>query len=130
MRRGAGFFEGFFWVCPTDPSHFEQAGVSILPTFRISEGKHFRQFTQGYGEGSRAGGISVLRDLQQFEDQAVKIRREEWSEYRLLSGGRLRLKTVRQKMVQVLHENGQPLMDEHGESGMFVKHNSIISSTR
>lgn len=63
-------------------------------------------------------------------EEEFEIFREEWSEYRLLSGGRLRLKTVVQKILQVLDEDGKALMDEQGESVMFVKHGSIISSTR
>ena len=63
-------------------------------------------------------------------EEEFEIFREEWNEYRLMSGGRLRLKTVVQKIFQVIDEEGKPLIDQSGESVVFVRHNSIVTTTR
>jgi hypothetical protein len=63
-------------------------------------------------------------------EEEFEIFREEWNEYRLMAGGRLRLKTIVHKIYQVLDDDGKPLIGPDGEYVVFVKHNSQVVVSR
>lgn len=63
-------------------------------------------------------------------EEEFDIFKEDWNEYRLLNGGRVRLKTSAQKIFQVLGDDGQPLRTPDGEPVMFVRHATQVVATR
>ena len=55
--------------------------------------------------------------------------REEWNDYRLLDGGRVRVKTVVGKILWVVDEAGNKLYNDHGEPMIVVRNQvQVISS--
>jgi hypothetical protein len=66
-------------------------------------------------------------DAREEEFQVIN---EDWSNYSLISGGRVRVMTTVQKIYQVLDADGQPLRTPDGEPVMFVKHNSQVVASR
>jgi hypothetical protein len=63
-------------------------------------------------------------------EEEFEIFKEEWNEYRLLSGGRVRLKTSAQKIFQVLGDDGKPLRTPDGEPVMYVRHGTQVVATK
>jgi hypothetical protein len=63
-------------------------------------------------------------------EEEFEIFREDWNEYRLLAGGRLRLKTVVQRITQVLDDDGSPLLNESGDPVVIVRHSPNIVVSR
>ena len=61
-------------------------------------------------------------------DLDFQIAREEWNEYTLLDGGRVRMKTSPQRMYRVLDADGKPANNEQGEPFIIVRHNTTIVS--
>ena len=51
---------------------------------------------------------------------------EQWSEYRLLDGGVIRLKTTPLQIVSVLNEDGQPRRSSNGDPIYVVNHKSDV----
>lgn len=60
-----------------------------------------------------------------------EIAKEDWNDYRLTDGGRVRIKTTVQKIFRVVDSNGQPLPspDGSGEPWMAVRHNTQVASS-
>jgi hypothetical protein len=56
------------------------------------------------------------------------IKREEWNEYELADGGRVRIKTSVAKIFRVLDSNGKPAFLPDGDPAVVVRHNSEISA--
>jgi hypothetical protein len=67
----------------------------------------------------------------EYEGKEVdfKIVKEEWNEYELYDGGRVRLKTSAQKIVQVFQEDGKPLLTKEGDPQIMVRHNTQVVSS-
>lgn len=55
-----------------------------------------------------------------------EIQNEQWDEYRLLDGGRVRMKTSAQRMFRVLDEHGNPAYTPEGDPFILVRHNTLI----
>jgi hypothetical protein len=54
--------------------------------------------------------------------------REEWNEYALADGGRVRLKTIVQRIYRVVDESGEPQFDPAtGDPQLVVRHGTIVS---
>lgn len=58
-----------------------------------------------------------------------EVQKEEWDEYKLLDGGRVRLKTSALKMFRVLDTQGKPDYTPDGDPLIVVRHNTQIVST-
>lgn len=58
-----------------------------------------------------------------------EIHKEEWDEYKLLDGGRVRLKTSALKMFRILDADGNPAYTPDGSPFILVRHNTQIVST-
>lgn len=55
--------------------------------------------------------------------------REEWNDYHLLDGGRVRVKTVVAKILWVVDDNGNKLYNDQGEPIILVRNQvQVISS--
>ncbi len=68
------------------------------------------------------------RDVNAIE-VPFEIKREEWNEYELTDGGRLRVKTVVHKILKVVDEDGKQLYDNNGDPIMIARNNVIISAS-
>ena len=55
--------------------------------------------------------------------------KEEWDEYRLLDGGRVRLKTSALKIFRILDPDGNPAYTPDGDPFILVRHSTQIVST-
>ncbi|MFC2035654.1 hypothetical protein ACFLUJ_05975 [Chloroflexota bacterium] len=76
--------------------------------------------------------IKVNLDGVEHDGREVdfKIVKEEWNEYELYDGGRVRLRTSAQKIIQVLDVDGRPLLNKDGDPHIMVRHNTqIVTST-
>ena len=58
----------------------------------------------------KIGGVEYTGREEQFE-----IVKEDWSEYKLLDGGRVRVKTSAQKIIRIIDENGNPALTPEGD---------------
>lgn len=64
-------------------------------------------------------------------EQDFEIGREEWSEYKLLDGGVIRVKTSVQKIFRIVDAQGQPLISPEGDPQVLVRHNTqVVASDR
>lgn len=58
-----------------------------------------------------------------------EIQAEQWNEYKLLDGGRVRLKTSAIKILRVLDTEGNPAYTPDGDPLVWVRHNTYIASS-
>lgn len=75
-------------------------------------------------EKMNVGGREVFVREVQFE-----IDREEWNEYKLLDGGRVRVKTVVLRIFRMVDENDKPLFNAEGDPEVVVRSNLQIVAT-
>jgi hypothetical protein len=68
------------------------------------------------------------RDVNAVE-VPFEIRREEWNDYELSDGGRVRVKTVVHKILRVIDEEGKQVYDQNGDPVMIARNNVIISAS-
>lgn len=61
-------------------------------------------------------------------DMDFEIKREDWNEYELADGGRVRVKTTVLKILRVLDADGKPAATPDGDPMLVVQHKSDISS--
>jgi hypothetical protein len=54
------------------------------------------------------------------------VRSEQWNEYDLLDGGRVRIKTTPLKIARVLDENGKPAYTPEGDPNIIVNHTTHV----
>ena len=54
------------------------------------------------------------------------IRNEEWNEYSLSDGTRVRLRTYAVRIFRVLDDDGNPSYTAEGEPELFVRHNTTV----
>jgi hypothetical protein len=62
-------------------------------------------------------------------EQTFETAREDWNEYVLADGGRVRLKTVVQRIYRVVDDEGKPQHDEAGDPQLIVRHGTIVSAS-
>lgn len=62
-------------------------------------------------------------------EEEFEVVREEWNEYRLVSGGRVRMKTSVVKIFQAINDDGSPLISPDGEPVVLVRHATQISAS-
>ena len=62
-------------------------------------------------------------------EQDFKVKQEEWNEYELADGGRIRVKTTVLKILRVLDSNGKPAFTPQGDPMVIVQHKSDIASS-
>ena len=62
-------------------------------------------------------------------EQSFTIASEQWNEYDLADGGRVRMKTTPVKIFKIVDGEGQPLYDEEGELQFFIRHTTTIASS-
>lgn len=58
-----------------------------------------------------------------------EIQNEQWDEYKLLDGGRVRLKTSALRMFRVLDAHGNPAYTPEGDPFILVRHNTQVVIT-
>ena len=68
------------------------------------------------------------RDVNAME-VAFDIKREEWNEYELSDGGRVRVKTVVQKILKVVDDEGRQVYDANGDPIMIARNSVVISAS-
>ena len=68
------------------------------------------------------------RDVNAME-VAFDIRREDWNEYELSDGGRVRVKTVVQKILKVVDDEGRQVYDANGDPIMIARNSVVISAS-
>ena len=62
--------------------------------------------------------LSDGREVNVQED----IKNEDWNEYRLLDGGKVRLKTVVQRIMLIVDDEGRTLKDRNGDPEVAIRH--------
>lgn len=65
------------------------------------------------------------KDLDVREAE-FEISREEWNEYRLLDGGKVRVKTTVARVFRVLDNEGKPAYTKEGDPYLIVRHKTEI----
>ena len=55
-----------------------------------------------------------------------EVKTEQWSEYQLLDGGIVRMKTTPLRICRVLDENGNPAVTAEGDPHLLVNHNTQV----
>lgn len=70
----------------------------------------------------RQFGDKVL-DVQEID---FEIKREEWNEYTLLDGGRVRVKTIVTNIYRLLDDHGKPKTNPDGSPAFMVLHNTKV----
>ena len=55
-----------------------------------------------------------------------EIAREEWNEYRLVGGGRIRIKITPLRVFRVLDDQGEVAWTEQGDPFVYVRYNTQI----
>jgi len=70
--------------------------------------------------------LSVGGQELQVVEQDFETVKEDWNEYRLLDGGRIRLKTTVQKVYRILDPAGKPAFTPDGEPNVVVRHVSQV----
>jgi len=55
-----------------------------------------------------------------------RVSKEDWNEYDLLDGGRVRLKTTPFRIFRVLDDEGKPAYTDDGDPNIIVRHNTQI----
>ena len=63
-------------------------------------------------------------------EQEFEIGREEWNEYKLLDGGRIRVKTQVHKIFRIVDDEGNQTYTSDGEPNVLVKHRTDIVTSR
>ncbi len=63
-------------------------------------------------------------------EQDFEIEREDWSRYKLLDGGVVRLKTTVAKIFRQVDDQGQPQLNPDGSPAVIVRHKSDIASSQ
>lgn len=58
-----------------------------------------------------------------------EIDHEDWNAYKLLDGGRVRVKTTVARIFRVLDGDGQPAYNEDGDPHIIVRHKAEIVSS-
>lgn len=76
------------------------------------------------GRERMAKRVKVTVEGQEFDaiELQFDVRKEDWNEYDLLDGGRIRLKTSVLKILRVLDSNGNPASTPDGEPHYLVRH--------
>lgn len=64
-----------------------------------------------------------------IQEVQFEIKNEDWNEYILLDGGRVRVKTVVQRIHRIVDDEGKSLKDAHGEPEIVVRHTSQVVSS-
>ena len=54
---------------------------------------------------------------------------EQWNEYKLLDGGRVRIKTSPQRIFRILDEDGNQAFTDQRDPFVIVRHNTQIVAT-
>ena len=62
-------------------------------------------------------------------EQSFTIATEQWSEYALADGGRIRMKTSPVKIFRLVDSEGQALFGGDGEPQFLVRHTTTITSS-
>lgn len=68
----------------------------------------------------------VMLDVSEEDFEIVK---EDWSEYRLLDGGSVKIKTTVQRIFRVLDAQGNPKKNEDGDPEVVVRHAAQVVAT-
>lgn len=58
-----------------------------------------------------------------------EMQNEQWNEYKLLDGGKVRLKTTPLKIFRVLDAEGKPAYTTEGDPFFLVRHDTNVTST-
>ncbi len=70
--------------------------------------------------------IKVDDEEKEAIEVDFEIAREEWNEYLLADGGRVRIKTTPLKVFRVLDEHGEPALTSEGDPFIYVRYNTQI----
>jgi len=58
-----------------------------------------------------------------------RVKSEEWNEYELADGGRVRVKLTVAKIFRVLDAQGKPAFDAAGDPMVAIRHNTQVASS-
>lgn len=72
--------------------------------------------------------ITIRRGDQEYKaiEQDFEIGREDWSVYKLLDGGVVRLKTTVSTILRIVDDEGRPKYNPDGTPSYIVKHKSDV----
>ena len=73
--------------------------------------------------------ITINNQEVETQEESFQTIREDWSEYELASGVRVRIKPVVHKIARVLDKNGKPAFQKDGDPYVLVRHQvQIVTS--
>ena len=75
---------------------------------------------------ARPTQITVDGNLLDVVEHDFEIAREDWNEYRLLDGGRVRVRTTVAKIFRVLDSQGKPEYTPEGDPHLIVRHRTEV----
>jgi hypothetical protein len=62
-------------------------------------------------------------------EQDYEIAKEDWNDYRLADGGRVRVRISAERIFRIVDKDGKPLFQANGEPEVVVRHNvQIVAS--
>jgi hypothetical protein len=75
--------------------------------------------------------IKINIDGVQYSGQEVdfKVIKEDWNEYELNDGVKVKVKTIAQKIVRVLDAQNKPAFTPDGDPHVLIRHNTQIVSS-
>lgn len=83
-----------------------------------------------------SGGTQLAIEKLTIDGNTVWVRemdfettREEWNEYRLVDGGRIRVKAVVFKIMRVVDENGVPQYQPDGDPAFLIRNQVTVSAS-
>jgi len=62
-------------------------------------------------------------------EEEFKVVREEWNEYELLDGGRIRTKNSVQKIYRVLDADGKPALTPEGDPQVVISSTNQVTAS-
>jgi hypothetical protein len=58
------------------------------------------------------------------------VKREDWNEYELSDGTRLRMKNSLVKAYLIVDDDGNSIMNDDGEPEVFIRHTTLVVSRK
>lgn len=77
---------------------------------------------------SRTIKVQIGNQEVDAREMDFEIRREDWSEYKLLDGGTVRVKTTVTRIFMAVDDAGNPRLNEDGTPVIAVNHKTDVVS--
>ena len=75
---------------------------------------------------ARVVKVSVPGGERDAVEVSFDIKREDWNEYELADGGRVRVRATVVKILRILDAEGKPALTPEGDPWLVVRHNTHV----